>query len=326
MNKAINKQLGEAIEVINKSKNIFIASHINPDGDNLGSMLALGLALKKIGKKTYFLKSDDTPKDFKFLPSINLLRKFEELNEKDIDVFIAVDSSDLDRLGRNKDYIQSSNNVINIDHHISNTNFGNINIVDPKASATGELIFDLIKAMDIELDEDIATCIYTAISTDTGSFKYESVTYRTHEIVAQLIKVGINKKNININLYESRSMERTRLFIKALSDLRTYNKDQIAAVKIKNKMLEETKSKMEDTEGIVSFIREIDSVEVACLLKEVDENETRISLRSKNFVDVASICNVFDGGGHVRAAGCTIYQGIDIAESLIVEEIKKAFR
>ncbi|MDR7869946.1 MAG: bifunctional oligoribonuclease/PAP phosphatase NrnA [Tissierellaceae bacterium] len=322
MNDLILKYMDEAIKIIDNSKNIFIASHINPDGDNIGSSLSLALALSKLNKNVTVLIADDIPDDYTFLPGIDLFKDYDE-SLGQIDLFIAVDSSDIDRLGKNKDLLNKSEKIINIDHHISNTKFGHINIVDHQLAATGELIYYLIKRMGINLDKEIATNIYTAINTDTGRFSYESVSSNTHRIAAELIDAGIDIKFINFKLYESSSIERTNLFISALTNLNTYSNSRIATVKVSQKMLEETKTNINDTEGIVSFIRSIESVEVSCLLKEISSNEIKISLRSKEYVNVASICEKFDGGGHVRAAGCTIFDDLDSAETKIIEEIMK---
>ncbi len=325
MNELYLKSMDEAIKKINESNNIFIASHINPDGDNIGSSLSLALALKKINKKVNVLINDNIPKDYIFLPGIDLYKDYDE-SLGPIDLFISVDSSDIDRLGTNKDLLNKSKTIINIDHHISNTNFGHINIVDSKSAATGELIYYLIKRMGISIDKDIATNIYTAINTDTGCFSYESVTSSTHRIAAELIDAGVDVKNININLYESSSIERTKLFIRAISSLKTYSNNQIAIVRVTQKILEETNTTMDDTEGIVSFIRSIAPVEVSCLLKELGDKEIKVSLRSKEYVNVAAICENFNGGGHIRAAGCTIYEDIDRAEMKIIEEMTRNIR
>lgn len=315
----------KAIKVIKDSNKIFIASHINPDGDNIGSTLALTLALKKLNKEVIPLLVGDIPSDYKFLPNIDLYEDFSGDSNLD-DLFIAVDSSDIDRLGKNKSILDTSKNIINIDHHVSNTNFGTINIVDEKSSSTAEIIFKLIKTMDIKLDIDMATCLYTGISTDTGSFIYDNVTAETHEIAAELIRTGIDKSNINIQLYGSRSMEKTKLFIQSLGTLKLFNDNKIAVVQVTQNMLEETGTTLDDTEGIISFVREIDSVEVACILKESEEIKTKISLRSKRYINVSDIASNFHGGGHIRAAGGTIYEKIDDAETIVVNKIKEYFR
>lgn len=325
MNKSIETSMEEAKEIIRDSSNIYIASHINPDGDNIGSMLALGLGLKKIGKSVKILKSDSLPEEFNFLPGYNYIEDLSSLPDE-IDLFIALDSSDQDRLGENKRLLEISKTIINIDHHISNNKFGHINIVDPKAAATGELVFDFLQVLGINIDKEIAENIYTAISTDTGSFKYESVTSNTHLIVSQLIQAGIKVGELNIKLYESQSLNKTRLFITALGSMSIYFDGKLALVKISQEMLKEVNAKMEDSEGIVSFLRKIEGVEVACLLKELKEEDIKISIRSKEYVDVSLLCEELGGGGHKRAAGCSIYSSLENAEKTIIEKLKKHLR
>lgn len=312
-----------AIEQINESKNIYIVSHVQPDGDNIGSMLALWMALRNIKEKVFILKSDDIPSDFLFLPNVGMIRDYN--HDEEIDLLITLDASDEGRLGQNKTLLSKAKVVINIDHHISNNNFGRINIIDSNASATGELVYKLISKMNITIDKDIASCIYTAISSDTGSFMYDNTSAETHKIAAELLKVGIDKSSININLYQNRSMERTILFIKALETLNLYFENKVAIVKVTQDMVEKSNAKMEDTEGIVSFIREIAPVEIAIILKEFKEEEIKVSMRSKRFIDVSQICASFGGGGHIRAAGCTINYPMPVAEELILNQLEKVF-
>ena len=325
MNSNLLDIMKNVIQIIEESKSIYIAAHINPDGDSVGSTLALSMALKKMNKDVTPLLVGEIPADYTFLPKVDLYKDYSgEINPSDL--FIALDCGDIDRLGNNKPILDLSTNVINIDHHISNTNFGNINLVDEEAAATGEIIYHLIKAMGIEIDIDMATCLYTAISTDTGSFMYDNVTAETHDIIADLIRIGIDKSDINIQLYGSRSMAKTRLFIEVLSTLKLYNDDKIAIVQVTQKMLQNTGTSLDDTEGIISFVREIDSVEVACILKESDELKTKISMRSKKYINVSDIANNFNGGGHIRAAGGTIHENIKDVESIVVNKIKEYFR
>lgn len=324
MNNSLETLMEEVIKLIQESNNIYIASHVQPDGDNIGSILALGMAIKKLKGKVNILKVDDIPSDYYFLPNLELIKEHDA--DQPIDLFIALDSSDIDRLGLGKQFALRANKIINIDHHVTNDNFGHINIVSTSSGATGEIIYKIIKKMGVEIDKDIATCLYTAISTDTGSFMYSSTSHITHLIVADLLKVGIDNNYINVNLYQSRSIERTRLFINSLNKLECFLDGKIGIIAVTQEMLRDNNTKLEDTEGIVSFIRDIDSIEVACLLKEIDNNEIKISLRSKKEIDVSKVCNKFNGGGHVRAAGCTIYGKIDDAKQLILEEIKIAFR
>lgn len=320
----LEAEFKKAYKQVLESQNIYIASHVQPDGDNIGSMLSLGLALKKLNKNVRLLKSDEIPSDYMFLPNIDLIKDYDNIDE--IDLFIALDSSDEGRLGKNKDLLSKAKTILNIDHHISNTDFGHINIVDHNASSTGELMYDFIKYMNISIDEDMATCIYTAITSDTGSFMYDNTSAKTHEIAADLIKIGIDKRNININLYQNKSLERTKLFIKTMDNLELYFENKVGLAKITQDMLEDCNAKMEDSEGIISFIRDISPVEVAILLKEFSNNEIKVSMRSKRYIDVAKICSNFGGGGHIRAAGCTINESIEEAKALILNEIEGLFR
>lgn len=324
MNNSLEILMEEAIKIIKKSNNIYIASHVQPDGDNIGSILALGMAIKKLKGKVNIIKVDDIPSDYSFLPSLDLIR--DHNIKENIDLFIALDSSDMDRLGIGKQFALKADKIINIDHHITNDNFGDINIISTSSGATGEIVYEFIKKMDIEIDKDIATCLYAAISTDTGSFMYSNTSYKTHLIVADLLRLGIDNNYINVKLYQNKSRERTRLFIDSLNKLEYFLDGKIGIIAVTQEMLKNNNAKLEDTEGIVSFIRDIGSIEVACLLKEIDNNEVKVSIRSKNEIDVSKICNKFDGGGHIRAAGCTIYDKIHIVKKLILEEIKMAFR
>lgn len=310
-------------KAIARSDSIYISSHINPDGDSIGSMMALGLALEQLNKNVKFIKTDTIPSTFEFLPYIERLQDY---NEIDSDIFFILDCGNKDRIGNYEKFIDKAKTVINIDHHLDNNNFGDINLVDSTRSSTGEIVFNVIEGLGLKLNKDIATNLYTSISMDSGRFMYDKVDDNTHEIVARLIREGINKDEININLYQNRSMESTKLFIEGVSTLKTYGNNKIATVKITQDSLDRTNAKLDEIDGLISFIRDIDTVEVACVLKEVKSKEIKISLRSKRYIDVSSICNIFNGGGHKRAAGCTIYEDIQTAEGLIIKEIEKAMR
>ncbi len=324
MDNSLKSPISQAIDIIKNSNRLYICSHVEPDGDNIGSTLALGMALMKMSKDVRLIKVDNIPQKYLFLPNSELIREYD-IDEK-IDTFIALDSSDMDRLGIGKEFALKANNIINIDHHVSNTNFGHVNIVSPKSAATGELIYRLINEIGAKIDKDIATCLYTAISTDTGSFMYSNTTNVTHLIVAELLQIGIDIEDININLYQNRSIEKTKLFIDCLNNLELFMDNMIGVISVTQHMLKKNNAKMEDTEGIISFIRDINSVEVAVLLKEVEHDEIKVSLRSKKNVDVSKICAKFNGGGHKKAAGCTIYTNIVEAKRLILNEINMALR
>lgn len=320
MNSDIDLNFNKAIKEIKDAENIYIASHIQPDGDNIGSLLGLGLALKKMNKRVFMLKTDYIPKDFKFLPDVDSISEYDG---SDIDLFIALDSSDENRLGTNKELLEKANMIVNIDHHLSNTNFGNINIVDSKAAATCQMVFKLIKKMEVDLDKEIATCLYTGISTDTGSFMYENANEETHLIAAELLRVGIDKQEININIWQNKSLLKTKLFIKTLETLETCFEDKLAIVQVTRDNLRSVGASMEDSEGIVSFVRDIEDVEVAVMLKEFEEDEIKVSMRSKRYIDVSKVCSLFGGGGHKKAAGCTINSNLKQVKNDIIDALEK---
>lgn len=315
------KSIEEISKALNHGKNIYLSSHISPDGDSIGSLMALGLALEQLNKNVYFVKTDTIPETFDFLPQIERLKEYEGFEP---DIFFILDSGSKDRIGKYEEYMDRSKVVINIDHHLDNNNYGDINLVDPSRASTGEIVYDLIDGLGLKFNRDIASHLYTAISMDTGRFMYDKVDHRTHEIASMLIQEGIDKDQININLYQNRSMSATKLFIEGLSTMQTYVNQSIATIRVTKEMVKKTGADIEETDGLISFIRDIDTVEVACLLKEMENKEIKISLRSKSYVNVSSIGNKFNGGGHKRAAGCTIYMDIDTAEELIVNEIKRA--
>lgn len=318
MNKAINL----IQDSISEDLSIAVVSHKNPDGDSLGSLIAMGLSLDKLSKNVIFVKPDVIPEDYLFLPALEKMIQLDSLNI-DIDLLIVLDSSDPDRLGLNKNLLEISKRIINIDHHISNTNFGDLNIVIPESSSTGEIVFELLSKANFPIDTDIATCIYTAISTDTGRFSYQSVTKNTHLIISELYNYGIDGYEINKNLYQNRSLSRTKLFILAVSNLEFYKDGKVAIAKVTKDMYSKTGAKPDETEGIVEFLRDTEGVEVACLLKELKNHDVKLSVRTKEYVDANKICSFFDGGGHLRASGASSTLSIEETEKILLKEINK---
>lgn len=325
MNNDMETLLTKALSLIDSSKNICITSHINPDGDSVGSVLALGMALKKNKcKKIYMIIDDEIPKELLFLPEIDLIKKENSVEE--LDLLIALDCGDIDRIAVSEKLIKTSKFVINIDHHITNTCFGDLNIISPDSSSTGEMIYDILKSMNMKIDKDIATSLYVAISTDTGSFKYDSTTSKTHVIASELLDAGIDNNYINTNLYHSRSIEKTSLLIASLNSMELLKQGKFALAIVTKEMLEKCNASIEDADIIIDFIRDIDSVEVACIIKEIDDGILKIGFRSKRYVDVSEIAKKFNGGGHIRAAGCKLNCSIEEGKRLILQEIDKVLR
>lgn len=319
-----NNNLIEVIDKIQNSKSICLISHINPDGDSLGSLLGLGIALNLFkDKKINLAKVDEIPRKYSFLPKIDYLREIYE-NEV-FDLVITLDCSDLNRLGHSKFIAENADFIINIDHHKSNDYFGQINIVDPNMSSTGELVYHLLKQMDIEIDEDIATALYVSISTDTGSFKYDNTSPSTFEAAAELMRCGIDINRITTEVYQSKSLIRTKLLVKTLNNMEMHLDNRIGIAIVTEEILKDCNATIQDAEGIIEFIRDIEGIEVAAILKEFSKDEMKVGLRSKSDIDVAEIAEKFSGGGHKKASGCTVHKSMEEAKKEVIDEIIKAF-
>jgi len=312
----------EVIELIRNSSDIAVLSHIMPDGDNIGSSLGLCNALNKINKNAVFILDDDVPEIYKFLKGANDVKKPEFKN--DFELVIVLDCGDRARLGSCEKYLEGKK-VINIDHHMSNTEFGLYNIVDTAASATSELVYKLIKSMDIPLDKDICDCLYTGIVTDTGQFQYSNTTDLTHEITADLIKHGVEAAKLYKAIYQNNSKAKMKLIGKAISSMKFYHRDKIASMVLTQEAFESIGAKDEDADGIINFARDIAGVEVALLLKEANDGRVKIGFRSKDFINVNEIAQQFGGGGHKRAAGATVEGELENIEELVVNAVIKAF-
>ena len=297
----IYKQIWDEIK---KAENIMLIAHINPDGDALGSELSLYPILKKIGKKvTVFNATKPLPEYLDFLPNFD---KVTDKLPKKIDLTISFDCGSFDRLGLE----EKPSFLINIDHHISNTNYGDINLIEPDHASTSQVVYDILKANGVEIDKDSALCIYTALVTDTGSFQYESVNDKVFECAADLVRCGVKPDYVSKMLFQRDRLSRLRLLAKAYETIEMCCEGKAAFVEVTKEMMEITGAIKEDTDTIVNSVRALAPVEVACMLREDDEG-IKISLRSKNYADVSKIAQKYGGGGHIRAAGATIKDEFD---------------
>lgn len=317
--------MNSIISKIKESNKIAISAHISPDGDAIGSTLALTLGLRDIGKDVYIVSKDKVPDNCSFLSNSNEIDGETIEISKDTDCLIALDCADLKRISANIDLNNRDFILINIDHHISNELYGDLNLVDANAAAVGEIVYKILINMNIVITDKIAECLYASIVSDTGSFKYSSTTSKTHDIAGSLIKTGIDFNKIHRMLFENKSYSKIRLYAKVLDSLTLTHSNKICVMEITEKMLSELNiSDLEDTSDIISFGMQIKEVEVAVLLKEKkDEDIIKVSLRSKSKVDVCKIAKEFEGGGHPRAAGLTLNCNIDDAKEKLVNNIKK---
>ncbi len=294
-------------ELLRGQNSFLVLTHYRPDGDAVGSQLALTILLKDLGKQVEAWNDDEVPAKFRFLPQSNLITR-PPAEPKDFDVVIAIDTSTWQRLGSAVQRIHTRKHFVNIDHHVSNEKFADINWIVPAAPASGQIAFDLVKRGGFKLTREMATCLFAAISTDTGSFSYGSTTAESLRVAAELVDTGINVGEICRHVYESYPYARLMLLQKALAQLQLTDGNRVAYTWVTTEMFEESGAKREDTEGLIDYARAIDGVLVAILFEEMTEpGKTRISLRSKHpKLDVNSVARRFGGGGHREAAGARI--------------------
>ena len=313
-----NCSLAETGDLLKAAKKLVIVSHVSPDGDTLGSSLALMHALRMLGKEVIMNVDDDISTVYSFLPGIAEYRRFAPEESVDADLLVIVDASSADRAGNAMDVVKSPA-VLNIDHHKTNTRFADYLYLDSDAAATAEIIYSLLLEMGIKLTRNIATCIYEGIYTDTGSFKYSNTTSNTLKTAAELLKYGVNPSSISDNM-ELKSRSQVEMLRKALETLTFLKDGKIAYIEIPLELYDHNI----ETDTFISYPRYVEGVEIALLFKQVEENLTRVSFRSKE-IDVAKIALSFGGGGHKKAAGCSIYAPLKEAEKVILEAVGDLF-
>jgi len=314
----------EINKLLQKNNNFLITSHVNLDGDGIGSELALYSILKKLKKKPIILNQDRLPKIYDFLPGSNKVHYLEDncIDTKSIDVGIVLDCSNVKRIGKTYEIFKDIKTIINIDHHKSNENFGDLNYVDSSISSVGEIIYELIKSINIDLlDEKISTCLFAAIITDTGSFRYSNVSSKTFKTASDLISKGIKPYLIANNIYNRNTYSGLKLLGEALSTLETDESNYVSWLTITRKMLNDTKAKDEETEGIIDVATTIDNVEISILFRETKDNKVKVSFRSKGSFDVNKFAGKFKGGGHPNAAGCLCSGNLDEMKGKILFEL-----
>jgi len=301
------------INQLKRHQTFLLASHIHPDGDAIGSVLALGLALKAMGKKVQLFNPSPIPMVYRFLPSVQEIKQTLAPNAR-FDVALVLDCGDMDRIGVEAVAICKKSLVINIDHHITNTRFGDLQLIDVNACATAEILYHLIQKLPVQIDCAMATAIYTGILTDTGSFRFSNTNRSAFAICEKMIGLGADPYQVAQHVYGTYSLGRIKLLNLALDSLEISPNGKLSVMTLSQRMLRETGTQAEDIDGIINYARRIEDVKVAALIHELCDNgaaprgKTRyhVSLRSDSGVDVAKIAAQFGGGGHAEAAGFSI--------------------
>ncbi len=312
------------LESIRDARTFCVVGHVRPDGDCIGSQLGLALALKNEGKTVCCWNEDAVPQKLRFLDTEKLFEK-PHAGQR-FDCVIATDCASYERLGKTGLHIQDRKTFINIDHHESNTRYADINWVGREPSS-GELIYRLLRTANWSITKPIADCLFTAVSTDTGSFQYPSTRPSTYHVAGDLVKRGANLAKICDEVYQSYSLQRVRLLRHVYNNFKLTHDDQIAYFWLKQKDFNRTGAERNDTEGLIDHIRDIEPVVIACAFEELETELTRISLRSKNGkVNVNEIAAEFGGGGHSAAAGARIQGNPVSVQRRVISSIKKALK
>ena len=311
--------LDNILEEIQKAKSIVILTHENPDGDAIGSSLAMYGVLRKMGKEADVI-IPEMPKAYRFLPYVEIAKK--ESQVESYDLAISVDVATIPLLNGFASYFETAKVKIVIDHHATNTMFGDYNYVNPDAPACAQVLLNIFDYFGVEVDKEIGTCILTGIITDTGGFAYQSTTPETFEFAAELLKKGVNVSNIYKRVMNTKSRANFELRKRAMDRMEFIEDGKIAYTYLTQKDMEETNADADDHEGIVEEGRAIDGVEVSIFIRESKKGNYRVSLRSNDYLNVSDVCLVFGGGGHLHAAGCTMNVTLEQARDRIISQVK----
>ncbi len=323
MSSAASRDRRRIVERLGAASRVLLVLHVRPDGDSIGSTLAMAAALRALGKATEVVAPDPIPPNLAFVPGAGAVVD-AGATRGSFDTALFLDCASLDRIGGATADLERAGPILNVDHHSSNQRYGEINYVEPQAAACGEVTYDLIRALGVALDVEMAVGLYVAIVTDTGSFRYQSVTARTHRIAAQLLGLGVRPAEVAERIWDNRSLASLRLEAAALRTLE--REGELAWMDVTPQMLAESGAAAYETEGLVNLPRSLEGVEVAVLFSDEGRGEVRVSLRSTARVDVSTVAVSLGGGGHARAAGCTLGMSLAAAHAAVLTAVRAAMR
>ncbi|HAV21779.1 MAG TPA: bifunctional oligoribonuclease/PAP phosphatase NrnA [Firmicutes bacterium] len=307
-----------------KHYRILIATHVLPDGDAIGSMLGLGMGLQKRGRRVTMACPGGVPENLRFLPGSEEILSVDNIEPSEYDIVVVLDSSDLGRIEGIYEKLRSGIPIVNIDHHATNKSYGTYNYVDTSNAATGEQIYKILVSMNVRVDVSIAVCLFTAIATDTGFFRFSNTTPTTLRIAARLVEKGAEPGAISEQIYEARPLESLKMLGRVLDTLRLDKTGKIAWLEVYDDWMTEFSLDEEQTEGFVNYGRMVRGVEVAFLFRESSDGKIRVGMRSKGEFDVGALAEELGGGGHAKAAGCTLDTGsIAQARELVFGKVYK---
>jgi len=313
----------EVVRLVKAHKSFLITTHVNPDGDGLGAQSALYLALRKLGKKVQVVNHDHLPKRFEYLAFTPHYKVSDQIPPHE--VCFVLDAGDFTRIRENVRREEFAT-LVNIDHHYSNNRFGDYNLVLPEAAATGEIVYELIKALKVKIDKGMAEGVYTSIVTDTGRFRYPNTTPHIFRLAAELEEAGAEIYKVSEHIFgdiTKEAMELTRL---ALASIQTSNGGDIGSMTLNRGDFLRSGASDDDTENLINLVRNLDTVKIAFFLKEREDGQIKLSLRSKNGVNVAHVAKIFGGGGHAYAAGALLSGPMDKALKSVLSACQAALK
>jgi phosphoesterase RecJ-like protein len=321
------KQLKEASQFIKDHDDFLVVAHVHPDGDATGSSLAVAHLLSNLGKQFTVVNEGETPIRFSFLTGFDQIVNLSKTEvTRTFSAVIAVDVADYKRLGDVSGLIKEQSFILNVDHHPTNTCFGQINVIRSTAASTTEILFDLItEHFNSTMDQKIAEALYTGLLTDTGGFRYSNTTQHVFHMASSLLPYGVKPGDIAEVALETISASHLKLLKQSIQSLSFAYHDQVAFITVSAEDMKQTEATKDDVDGLVSYPRNIEGVEVGVLLKEWEEGEVKVSLRSKKFVDVAAIAQKNGGGGHAKAAGYTFHGTLTEAKEHLISELAILF-
>lgn len=312
--------LADIKKAVKNAKTALVVSHVDPDGDSIGSMLAMGNILDQFNITTFYYSEDGLPKIYRFLPGADkVANKLDHFQRYDL--LFTMDASDSRRLGTKLALKEIAKIIINIDHHPDNSKYGTFNYIE-KCSSTAELVFNIAKHWKIKINREMAENLYIALITDTGNFRYENTSNKTFSMAAELLKTGIDTHEISTRIYDTRSIASIRIQAAALVNVEISPDRKAAWTVVTKEMMQKHQAKGEDLVGLVDQIRSIEGIELAMLFRE-EKGKVKVNFRSKDKVNVSALAKKFGGGGHIRAAGAVIVDSIDNAKNNIVNEVLK---
>ena len=313
--------LKKILQTIKKGKRFLISTHVSPDPDALCSELALYMVLKAMGKEVHVVNEEKLPKRYRFLSGSSRIKSFHKGLKLNVDAALILDCGEMDRIGKVQSLLCGHETIINIDHHVTNDRFGDINLIDVNASSTAEVLYEFLKYARCRLNKEMAGHLYLGIMTDTGSFRYENTTSRTFEVVSELVKYGFSTNRLYQQVYDTIPFNDLREVAGVISDSKAVFSGKVIAIQLSKKILAKFTLQFDLRDTIFRFLRSVEAIEVIAILTELTSVKTRVNLRSNKTFDVAKLASLYGDGGHKRASGCMINKPLKEAQADLIKRI-----